>query len=165
MLETTQNKLIIECTKDTLWGTGVPLENEKCLDNSMWKGHGPKGQGIMGEILCEIRKELQELREIPHGVPDTSRIALAYDADSVNQPQQYELNSFATHRNTQYSNLLISNNNYAIPQHYDSNASVGNTNAQNQHKTQATASNMLISSDSTVVSSGSVLTCTPTPAL
>ena len=43
-----------------LWGTGVPLDNEKCLDSSMWKGHGTKKQGIMGEILCEIRNELED---------------------------------------------------------------------------------------------------------
>ena len=59
LLDHTKNKLIIECTKDTLWGTGVPLDNEKCLDSSMWKGHGTKKQGIMGEILCEIRNELE----------------------------------------------------------------------------------------------------------
>ena len=59
-LEHTKNKLIIECTKDTLWGTGVPLDNEKCLDSSMWKGHGTKKQGIIGEILCEIKNELEE---------------------------------------------------------------------------------------------------------
>ena len=47
LLEHTKNKLIIECTKDTLWGTGVPLDNEKCLDSSMWKGHGTKKQGII----------------------------------------------------------------------------------------------------------------------
>ena len=60
LLDHTKNKLIIECTKDTLWGTGVPLDNEKCLDSSMWKGHGTKKQGIMGEILCEIRNELED---------------------------------------------------------------------------------------------------------
>ena len=43
-----------------LWGTGVPLDNEKCLDSSMWKGRGTKNQGIMGEILCEIRNELED---------------------------------------------------------------------------------------------------------
>ena len=59
LLDHTKNKLIIECTKDMLWGTGVPLENEKCLDSSMWKGNGTKKQGIMGEILCEIRNELE----------------------------------------------------------------------------------------------------------
>ena len=60
LLHHTKNKLIIECAKDMLWGTGVPLDNEKCLDSSMWKGHGTKKQGIMGEILCEIRNELED---------------------------------------------------------------------------------------------------------
>ena len=44
LLEYTKNKLIIECANDTLWGTGVPLDNEKCLDSSMWKGHGTKNR-------------------------------------------------------------------------------------------------------------------------
>ena len=44
LLEYTKNKLIIECAKDTLWGTGVPLDNEMCLDSSMWKGYGTKKQ-------------------------------------------------------------------------------------------------------------------------
>ena len=35
LLEYTKNKLIIEWAKDTLWGTGVPLDNEMCLDSSM----------------------------------------------------------------------------------------------------------------------------------
>ena len=61
LLDHTKNKLIIECTKDMLWGTGVPLENEKCLDSSMWRGNGTKKQGIMGEILCEIRNELEHI--------------------------------------------------------------------------------------------------------
>ena len=61
LLDHTKNKLIIECTKDMLWGTGLPLDNEKCLDSSMWNGHGMKTQGIMGEILCEIRKELEDV--------------------------------------------------------------------------------------------------------
>ena len=60
LLNHTKNKLIIKCTKDTLWGTGVPLDSEKCLDSSMWKGRGTKKQGIMGEILCEIRNELED---------------------------------------------------------------------------------------------------------
>ena len=61
LLDHTKNNLIIECTKDMLWGTGVPLDNEKCLDSSMWKGRGTKNQGIMGEILCEIRNELEDV--------------------------------------------------------------------------------------------------------
>ena len=41
-------------------GTGVPLDSDKCLDSSMWKGRSTKKQGIMGEILCEIRNELED---------------------------------------------------------------------------------------------------------
>ena len=48
LLDHTKNKLIIECTKDTLWGTGVPLDNEKCLDSSMWKGPRHKKTGHNG---------------------------------------------------------------------------------------------------------------------
>ena len=58
LLNYTRDKLIAECTKDTLWGNGVPLEHDQCLDRSIWKGTGLKKQGIMGEILCEIRTEL-----------------------------------------------------------------------------------------------------------
>ena len=58
LLNYTRDKLIVECAKDTLWGSGVPLEHEQCLDRSIWKGTGPKKQGIMGEILEEIRSEL-----------------------------------------------------------------------------------------------------------
>ena len=60
LLEHTKNNIIVECMKDTQWGTGVPLDNEVCLDKTMWKGHGIKKQGIMGEILCEIRQEIIE---------------------------------------------------------------------------------------------------------
>ena len=58
LLNYTRDKLIIECAKDTLWGNGVPLEHDQCLDRSVWRGTGPKKQGIMGKILGEIRTEL-----------------------------------------------------------------------------------------------------------
>ena len=45
----TGNKKLIECAKDTLWGTGVPLNQPNCLNEKFWKG-----QGILGEILQEI---------------------------------------------------------------------------------------------------------------
>ena len=70
LLEYTKNKLIIECAKDTLWGNGVPLDNEMCLDSSLWKGRGTKKQGIMGEILCEIKNELENasIDQTPHAM-------------------------------------------------------------------------------------------------
>ena len=82
-MEYTKNKLIVECTKDTLWGTGAPLNNENCLDSTMWKGHGTKKQGIMGEILCEIRRELEETADGPTlqpvHLPPPSHMQQQYD--------------------------------------------------------------------------------------
>ena len=56
LLNTTGNKVIVECTKDTVWGCGVALQDEKCLIKTEWTK-----QGIMGEILEEIRDELSHL--------------------------------------------------------------------------------------------------------
>ena len=103
LLEHTKNKLIIECTKDTLWGTGVPLDNEKCLDSTMWKGHGTKRQGIMGEILCEIRNELEETARDhtlhPGQFPPPSHVQQQYVPSGQNAPN-YIVN--------QYTNLSFS---------------------------------------------------------
>ena len=56
----TGNKELVECAKDTLWGTGVPLNEPNCLNEKYWKG-----QGILGEILHEIRhKHLQIAQSI-----------------------------------------------------------------------------------------------------
>ena len=49
----TKGKRIAECSKDTTWGCGMAIHNEKCLDTSLWTS-----QGIMGEMLEEIRREL-----------------------------------------------------------------------------------------------------------
>ena len=59
----TKNKTIVECAKNTLWGTGYPLSNDDCLQSDNWVN-----QGILGEILEEIREE--ELRKTQrHDVP------------------------------------------------------------------------------------------------
>ena len=47
----TGGKTIVEGTKDEVWGSGQPLESPFCLDQSKWTS-----QGIMGEILSEIRE-------------------------------------------------------------------------------------------------------------
>ena len=47
----TGNKTIVEGTKDEIWGSGQPLDSVHCLDQSKWTS-----QGIMGEILSEIRE-------------------------------------------------------------------------------------------------------------
>ena len=50
MLLETGDKQIVECCYDTLWGTGIPLWDETCLNPVLWYN-----QGIMGEILENIR--------------------------------------------------------------------------------------------------------------
>ena len=55
MLLETGDKQIVECCYDTLWGTGIPLKEETCLNPVMWQN-----QGIMGEILEAIRDILNE---------------------------------------------------------------------------------------------------------
>ena len=46
----TGSKQLIECTKDSLWGTGNPIHMPNCLDKSSWKS-----PGILGSILEEVR--------------------------------------------------------------------------------------------------------------
>ena len=59
LLKETGYAIIVECCHDTLWGTGIPIEDEKCLDESLWYN-----QGIMGKILEDIRgKLLRNLRD------------------------------------------------------------------------------------------------------
>ena len=51
----TEDKMLVESCYDKIWGTGKPLSEENCLDISR------RNQGILGEILCEIRSELQDI--------------------------------------------------------------------------------------------------------
>ena len=62
LLTKTKGKRIVECSKDSVWGCGMAIHHEKCLDTTMWTG-----QGIMGEMLEEIRTELSgpELTPLP----------------------------------------------------------------------------------------------------
>ena len=49
----TEDKVLVESGYDKVWGTGIPLHDVRCLDSTAW-GH----QGILGELLSEIRHEL-----------------------------------------------------------------------------------------------------------
>ena len=51
LVEKTSNKRIVESASDRLWGTGVPLAREGCLDKEMWIT-----PGILGELLMEVRE-------------------------------------------------------------------------------------------------------------
>ena len=55
LLETGHKKLV-ECTYDTLWGNGIPLHQPTCLNQHLWKN-----QGILGELLQEIRQKNLDL--------------------------------------------------------------------------------------------------------
>ena len=54
LLLNTETKIIVECSKDRDWGTGVPLGRFDCLSEDKWYG-----QGILGPLLMEIRSELR----------------------------------------------------------------------------------------------------------
>ena len=54
MLLETGDKTIVECCADPVWGNGIPLNDENCLDKRRWSG-----QGLMGEMLEEVRDYLR----------------------------------------------------------------------------------------------------------
>ena len=58
LLETGHKKLV-ECTKDYLWGTGVPLNDPQCLTEKCWKG-----QGLQGIMLQEIRQKHMQIAQL-----------------------------------------------------------------------------------------------------
>ena len=58
LLETGHKKLV-ECTYDTLWGNGIPLHQRTCLNQHLWKN-----QGILGELLQEIRQKHLDLAKV-----------------------------------------------------------------------------------------------------
>ena len=52
LIEKTENKTIVECANDRLWGNGNALSEESCLNRDTWVS-----QGILGQILEDIRIE------------------------------------------------------------------------------------------------------------
>ena len=82
LIHCTGDKQIIESAKDKIWGTGIPLHDDDCLNPRKWLSRGP---GIMGEILTEIREELRLIPMASHAnsksnLPNTPR-------DNPNQQQ------------------------------------------------------------------------------
>ena len=69
LIHCTGDKQIIESAKDKFWGTGIPLQDDDCLNPRKWLSRGP---GIMGEILTEIREELQITPIVPSTIPTIS---------------------------------------------------------------------------------------------
>ena len=64
LLKCTEDKTIVECTTDRIWGNGVLLSMDDCLDPERWIS-----PGLLGEILEEVRSELKMTQEIePHSL-------------------------------------------------------------------------------------------------
>ena len=52
----TRSKKIVECSADKLWGTGIQLHEEDCLNPSI-----RAGQGLLGEILENICSSITDI--------------------------------------------------------------------------------------------------------
>ena len=50
LLVSTGEKGLVECAYDRLWGNGIPLQDENCLDNDKWSG-----DNLLGTILMRVR--------------------------------------------------------------------------------------------------------------
>ena len=61
LLHKTSGKRIVECTKETPWGCGLPLKDDNCLLPTKWIS-----QGIMGTMLEAIRQELSSNQDSQH---------------------------------------------------------------------------------------------------
>ena len=60
LVRRTENKMIVECAKDRLWGTGSALSEESCLNKDRWIT-----QGILGCILECIHNEFKSNVTLP----------------------------------------------------------------------------------------------------
>ena len=61
MLLSTGNLTLAEASYDYIWGTGVPLHTEDALNSNHWRG-----TGLLGEMLMQIREDLQKTRITEH---------------------------------------------------------------------------------------------------
>ena len=55
LLLNTGTAMIAECSYDSVWGTGVPLHEDRCIDKKHWVS-----QGILGEILEDVQNQWSE---------------------------------------------------------------------------------------------------------
>ena len=60
LLLSTNDDILGEATYDKLWGIGVPIHRNDCTDRTQWHSNG-----IMGEILMDIRNELKPAVSAP----------------------------------------------------------------------------------------------------
>ena len=59
VLVNTGTKKIVKCSYDSVWGTGVPINDKNCLKEENWSRIG-----ILGEMLMETREELKCLNKL-----------------------------------------------------------------------------------------------------
>ena len=60
VLVNTGNKRLVESSYDQIWGTGIPLNDPSCLDQSKWSS-----PGILSKLLMDIRSKLMPDTESP----------------------------------------------------------------------------------------------------
>ena len=99
LLLSTKDKTIVECTKDNVWGCGLALSNDSCLDKTLWTGQG-SGQGIMGEMLESIRDAIsQQLGASAANSStdeDDSSITCSTDDSSESEDGEFQANTDST---------------------------------------------------------------------
>ena len=103
LIHCTGNKQIIESAKDKFWGTGIPLQDDDCLNPSKWLS---RGSGIMGEILTEIR---EELRNIPTQPPTLSTTSTEGISQQPHQQPATASNQAKIHADVNTENTLSTN--------------------------------------------------------
>ena len=69
LLISTNDDILGEATYDKLWGTGIPIHRSDCTDRTKWHSNG-----IMGEILMEIRNELKTAGSVTSNTPRTAHV-------------------------------------------------------------------------------------------
>ena len=66
----TNNKTLVECSFDRIWGNGVPLGDRSCMDRQKWYNVGILGEMLM-EIRSQLRNQMTEMDEAPMDATDT----------------------------------------------------------------------------------------------
>ena len=67
----TDNKTLVECSFDRIWGNGVPLGDRSCMDRQKWYNVGILGEMLM-EIRSQLRNQMTEMEEAPMDATDTN---------------------------------------------------------------------------------------------
>ena len=83
LLLSTNDDILGEATYDKLWGMGIPFHRRDCADRSQWHSNG-----IMGEILMEIRAEPRPAESAQPMPTATSQHADHTVMDTENTPRQ-----------------------------------------------------------------------------